>query len=201
MGSVAGRLLLPPAWLRGGGGASPARQTRLGGRAARGAARAGRGPRGRPRAATDSGGGGGQRLQASVVPACAQAHAAAQGLTDTKPGGHTDAVIRLYARQSAHELPIPGRSGARTRRRAVPAESAPGRPAARGPAARPLGEQVRRPAALAPLRLVRPPPTPEPSPLRGHGTLLQLSCLSQPRPSPTESGPGPERGQPPEKPK
>lgn len=135
-----------------------------------------------------------------MVPACAQAHAAAQGPTDTgarRTHRRGDPALRaLVSARAPHPW---AERGADSPLRAVPAESAPGRPAARGPAARPLGEQVS--AAPPPLPLYASSALPRLQNLRPSGAtgpLLQLSCLSQPRPSPTESGPEPERGQPPE---
>lgn len=135
-----------------------------------------------------------------MVPACAQAHAAAQGPTDTgarRTHRRGDPALRaLLSARAPHPW---AERGADSLLRAVPAESAPGRPAARGPAARPLGEQVS--AAPPPLPLYASSALPRLQNLRPSGAtgpLLQLSCLRQPRPSPTESRPGPERGQPPE---
>lgn len=112
--------------------------------------------------------------------------------TQTRRSGST----RASQRTSSPSLGGAGRGLAAARR---PRGVCPGQTCSPRPAARPLGEQVS--AAPPPLPLYASSALPRLQNLRPSGAtgpLLQLSCLSQPRPSPTESGPGPERGQPPE---
>lgn len=117
-----------------------AAQTQLGWRAAQG----GRGQAGGaalgPQAATDGGSGGSRRARSP------RAHKLTPPRRDPRipaAGGHTDAETRARRALLSAHAPRP--------RAARGAECAPGRPAARGPAARPRCEQVR--AAPPPLPL------------------------------------------------